>query len=86
MVIEFVNFFLALVVVAMAYMEYKTTKDKMFLYIANAFAFFGVTHLAIILGLGLLIGELPIIAVRILAYLVVIWGIYTQSKIYKIIR
>lgn len=86
LMLELVNFFLALVVVAMAYMEYRTTKDRMFMFLADSFAFFAVTHLAIILGLELLIGEIPVIAVRILAYLVVIYGIYAQSRIYQVIK
>lgn len=81
-----ISFFLALVVTAMAYVEYKTTSDKIFMFLADAFAFFAVVHLANILDIGHLIGDFPVIGVQIIAYLVVIFGIYHQSKIYKIIR
>lgn len=81
-----VSFFLALVVSAMAYMEYKTTRDRIFMFLADAFAFFAVVHLAEILEVNSLVGDVPIIGVQITAYLVVIFGIYHQSKIYKIIK
>lgn len=86
LIIEVVSFFLALVVVAMAYMEYRTTRDKMFMFIATSFAFFAVIHMAGVLGVGTLIGDIPTVAVYLLAYAVVIYGIYAESKIYKVIR
>ena len=81
-----ISFFLALVVSAMAYMEYKTTSDRIFMFLADAFAFFAVVHLAGILEVDALVGDVPVIGVQIIAYLVVIFGIYHQSKIYKIIK
>ncbi len=81
-----VSFFLALVVTAMAYVEYKTTSDRIFMFLADAFAFFAVVHLATILSVGKLVGDFPIIGIQIIAYLVIIFGIYHQSKIYKIIK
>ena len=81
-----ISFFLALVVSAMSYMEFKTTSDSIFLFLADAFAFFAVVHLANILEVGELIGDFPIVGIQIIAYLVVIFGIYHQSRIYKIIK
>jgi len=80
------SFFLALVVTAMAYMEYKTTKDQIFMFLADAFAFFAVVHLATILNVDAFMGDVPVVGVQLIAYLVVIFGIYHQSKIYKIIK
>jgi len=80
------NFFLVFVVAGMAYIEYRETKNRMFLFLATGFAFLGVGHLSRVVDFTQFLGELPLIAISTIGYLVIIYGTYSQSKIYKIIR
>jgi hypothetical protein len=83
---DVLNFFLAMVVASMAYVEYKITKDRMFLYLAAGFAFIVVSHLTAVLQLVMDLGDAPGVVLSFAGYLIVIYGIYSQSRIYKVIR
>jgi uncharacterized membrane protein (UPF0136 family) len=56
--------------------EYFRTRSRVELYIGIAFGLFGVSHLLTLLGLssGLTV---PLIIIRTLAYLLVIFGLFT---------
>jgi len=83
---DVLNFFLAMVVASMAYIEYRTTKDRMFIYLAAGFAFIVVSHLTAVLQLVMALGDAPGVLLSFAGYSIVIYGIYAQSRIYKVIR
>ena len=83
---DVLNFFLAMIVASMAYVEYKTTKDRMFLYVAAGFAFLVMSHLAAVLQLVMELGDAPGVIMSIAGYGIVAYGVYAQSKIYKVLK
>ena len=86
LLISVVGFFLTVVLSGMAYFEHKATHDKMFLYLSAGAAFLVVGHLAEALETVYSFGELPVVAMSLVGYLIIIYGVYAQSKVYKIIR
>ncbi len=70
------NLILCLIILAMGIWEYIRTKARLELYIGVAFGLFAVSHLITLLGLapGLTV---PLIIIRLLAYLTVIYALYT---------
>jgi PAS domain S-box-containing protein len=82
--IYLVNLFLAVTIVVIGYMSYRLNKNRMPLYIAIGFLGFAVSHLAFILGFRVA-AENYLIVVRILAYIVILLGLYfswQQTKTY----
>ncbi len=66
--VSIVNLILCAVILLLGLLKFNKTKSKLPLYIAVAFALFGVSHLITILG-GASAGLVPI---RVVAYLIVI--------------
>lgn len=73
-----VNLLLCIIIVALAYWGYKKSRDLTPLYIGIAFGLFGISHLAVLLGLKDAL-ETGLILVRLLAYLVVIFALYKTA-------
>lgn len=70
------NLILCIIILGMGVCEYIRTRSRVELYVGVAFGLFGVSHLLTLLGLsaGLTV---PLIIIRLLAYLLVIFGLYT---------
>ncbi|MDH4269495.1 MAG: hypothetical protein OEV52_04265 [Dehalococcoidia bacterium] len=73
--ITLVNLILCVIIVVLGCVGYGKAKDKWPLYIAIAFGLFGVSHLLTLLGLKDTL-EAFLIAIRTIAYLVVIYTVY----------
>jgi steroid 5-alpha reductase family enzyme len=73
--IYIVNLALAAIIVVVGYLSYRRNKNKLSLCIAIGFLGFAISHLAFILGFKDLT-ENYLIVVRILAYLVILYGLY----------
>ncbi len=71
--VSLVNLVLCIIIVILGFVGYAKRKDKVPLFIAIAFGFFGLSHLATILSLGL---TTVLIIIRILAYLAVVYALY----------
>ncbi len=76
--VTLVNTIFCFVVFIVGMVFWGRTKYKAELYIGLAFGIFGLTHLAIVLGLE--INLLLRIVARILAYLLVIYGLYQATR------
>jgi hypothetical protein len=74
-----VNLLLCIIIVILGYWGYKKSNDKVPLYIAVAFGLFGLSHLSILLGLKETL-ETVLIIIRLLAYLTVVYALYTVAK------
>jgi uncharacterized membrane protein (UPF0136 family) len=70
------NLILCIIILGMGIWEYIRTRSRVELSVGVAFGLFGVSHLLTLLGLsaGLTV---PLIIIRTLAYLLVIFGLYT---------
>ncbi len=70
-----VNLILCIVIVVLGVMEYTRTKSRVALYVGIAFGLFGISHLLTLLGMvdGLTV---PLVILRFLAYLTVIYALY----------
>ena len=70
-----VNLILCVVIVVLGVWEYTRTKSRVALYVGVAFGLFGISHLLTLLRLaGGLIA--PLIIIRFLAYLTVVYALY----------
>jgi hypothetical protein len=74
-----VNLVLCIIIVVLGYWGFKKSGDSIPLYIGIAFGLFGISHLSILLGLKDTL-ETPLIVVRLLAYVVVIFALYKIVK------
>lgn len=74
-----VNLVLCIIIVVLGYWGFKKSGDSVPLYIGIAFGLFGISHLSILLGLKDTL-ETPLIVVRLLAYVVVIFALYKIVK------
>ncbi|MBU7024525.1 MAG: hypothetical protein HXS40_10205 [Theionarchaea archaeon] len=74
-----VNLVLCIIIVVLGYWGFKKSGDSVPLYIGIAFGLFGISHLSILLGLKDTL-ETPLIVVRLLAYLIVIFALYKAVK------
>ena len=70
-----VNLLLCIIIVFLGYWGYKKSGSSVPLYIGIAFGLFGLSHLATLLGLKSTL-EIPLIIIRTLAYLIVIFALY----------
>lgn len=75
----FVNLILSVIIVVISLVAYRLNKSEVSLYIAIGFGFFGFSHLLFVVGLGSAL-ENYLIIVRIAAYLIIIFGVYTSWK------
>ena len=72
------NLILCVIILILGVMGYQRARIAFPLYIGIAFGLFGLSHLATILGLkGSL--EVPLIVVRTLAYLIVVFAVYKTA-------
>jgi len=72
------NLVLCIIILVIGYLKY-AKRNKLPLYIGLAFGLFGISHLVTILGFRVELNVLLII-VRTLAYLTVIYALYTVSR------
>ena len=73
-----VNLVLSVIVLVLGYWGYKKSNDKVPLYVGVAFGLFGVSHIATLLGFKQSL-ESVLIIIRTLAYLIVIYAVYTVA-------
>jgi hypothetical protein len=73
----FVNLVLCIVIVLLGLIIYRKSREKLPLYIAAAFGLFGISHAANLAGLGAGL-TVPLIIIRTLAYLLVIYALYSH--------
>lgn len=76
--ITIVNLILCIVILIFGVIAYNRTKSSFPLYVGIAFALFGVSHLATILGLKDAL-TVPLIVIRTLAYLLVVVALYLMA-------
>lgn len=82
--ISLVNLILAVIIVVIGYLSFRLNRNRIPLYIAIGFLGFAVSHLAFVLGFRDA-AENYLIVVRILAYVVILLGLYLswqQTKTY----
>jgi uncharacterized membrane protein (UPF0136 family) len=74
-IVALVNLILSVLIVVLGIWAYVKTKSRVVLYVGIAFGLFGISHLLSLIGLrtGL---TMPLIIIRALAYLIVIYALY----------
>ncbi len=77
--IIFINLILCIIIVVLGYLIFKKSGERLPLYIGVAFGLFGVSHAATLAGLKVPL-TLPLIIIRALAYLIVIYALYAYLK------
>jgi len=77
--ITMVNLLLCIIIVILGYWGYRKSGNSVPLYIGIAFGLFGLSHLATLLGLKSTL-ETPLIIIRTLAYLIVIFTLYKVAS------
>ena len=78
-VVTVVNFVLAVVIFILGVALFGRKKSSLALYIGIAFGLYAVSHLVTLLGLAASL-EIPLIVVRTLGYLIVIFALFTLWK------
>lgn len=73
-----VNLVLSVIILVLGYWGYRKSNDKMLLYVGIAFGLFGISHIATLLGFKESL-ESVLIIIRTLAYLTVIYAVYTVA-------
>lgn len=73
-----VNLILCTIILAFGIIGYQRSKSVFPLYIGIAFGLFGLSHLATLLSLKETL-KVPLIAVRTLAYLIVVYTVYRTA-------
>ncbi|MFZ3060457.1 MAG: hypothetical protein WA102_12080 [Candidatus Methanoperedens sp.] len=73
-----VNLVLSVIILVLGYWGYKKSNDKVPLYVGIAFGLFGISHLATLFGFKQSL-ESVLIIIRTLAYLAVIYAVYTVA-------
>jgi len=74
------NLLLCIIIIVVSIWSYHKTDDPAPLYVGAAFALFGITHVATLLGFKEIL-EPALIMIRILAYLIVILGLGLTARI-----
>ena len=69
------NLFFSAIIVIIGLLAYGKTKKDSPLYVAGAFLFFGLSHLATILGLDVSLAT-PLLVLRIIGYLLIVGVLY----------
>jgi hypothetical protein len=77
--ILFVNLVLCAIIVLLGILCYRKSHDPLPVFIAAAFGLFGVSHAATLLGFKVPL-TLPLIVIRALAYILVIYALVLQLK------
>ncbi len=77
--ILFVNLVLCIIIVLLGLLCYRRNPEPLPLYIGAAFGLFGVSHAATLLGFKVPL-TIPLIIIRTLAYLLVIYALWTISR------
>ena len=77
--ILFVNLVLCIIIVLLGVLCYRKSHDSLPLFISAAFGLFGVSHAATLLGFKVPL-TLPLIVIRALAYLLVIYALVMHLK------
>jgi uncharacterized membrane protein len=72
------NLVLCIIILVFGVVGYRRSRSVFPLYIGIAFALFGLSHLATLLGLKDSL-EVPLIVVRTLAYLIVLFTVYKAA-------
>ena len=72
--VVFINLILCIVIVILGLVIYRKSGEELPLYIAAAFGLFGISHAATLTGL---LSTVPLIIIRALAYLLVIYALYS---------
>jgi len=75
MAITIVNLVLCVIILGLGIWAYSKKKDDVPLYIGIAFGLFGISHIITLLGLAVSL-EALLIAIRLVAYLLVIFTLY----------
>lgn len=70
-----VNLVLSVIILVLGYIGYKKSENTVSLYVGIAFGLFGLSHLLTLLGLAQSL-VIILIAIRTLAYLIVIFAVY----------
>ena len=73
-----VNLVLSVIILVLGYWGYKKSNDKVPLYVGVAFGLFGISHIATLLDFKQSL-ESVLIIIRTLAYLIVIYAVYTVA-------
>ncbi len=74
------NFLLCVIIVIMSIWSYRKTDELAPLYVGAAFGLFGITHFATLFGQKDIL-EPALIMIRILAYLIVIFGLFLTARL-----
>lgn len=77
--ILFVNLVLCIIIVILGILCYRKSHESLPLFIAAAFGLFGVSHAATLLGYKVPL-TIPLIIIRALAYLIVIYALVMHLK------
>lgn len=75
--VTILNLIFCIIIVGLGYWEYYKKRSLIALYVALTFGFFGIAHLAIILGMKS--SDLIIMVIRSIAYLVIIYALYKTA-------
>ncbi|HTY15158.1 MAG TPA: hypothetical protein VMC42_05575 [Methanoregulaceae archaeon] len=75
----FVNLVLCIVIVLLGLIIYRKSRERLPLYIAMAFGLFGISHAATLAGFAPLL-TVPLIIIRALAYLLVIYALFSHLR------
>ncbi len=75
--VSLLNLIFCIIIVVLGYWAYRKRENIIAVYIAIAFALFGISHLALLLGSQS--SEVSLLVVRTLGYLVVIFALYKAA-------
>jgi len=84
--VVFVNLVLSAFISAICFFELKKGGARLLRDVGIAFGLFAVTHAANILNASAVIGDLPTVIVRVLAYAVILHAVVRESRILKVIK
>jgi hypothetical protein len=77
--ILFVNLVLCIIIVSLGYLCYRRSRELLPVFIGAAFGLFGISHAATLLGFKVPL-TIPLIIIRTLAYLLVIYALWMHLK------
>jgi hypothetical protein len=83
--ILFVNLVLCIIIVLLGLLCYQRNPEPLSVYIAVAFGLFGVSHTATLLGFKVPL-TIPLIVIRTLAYILVIYALWSHLQTSLIIK
>ncbi|MEI7434144.1 MAG: hypothetical protein WCJ93_07845 [Methanomicrobiales archaeon] len=77
--IIFINLVLCMIILVLGFLIFKKSGEKLPLFVGVAFGLFGVSHAATLAGLKVPL-TLPLIIIRTLAYLLVIYALFMYLR------